>query len=121
MELYSTKYHSVDISQYKFLITGGAGFIGSNIAEYLIKHKAGHVTVLDNLSNGYFENPYPNYLNQYYGFKNRYDFHNDNRNPASASGQSIYSPSRVNNQSTYTPTGGGYFPPSEMYKQNNNN
>ena len=56
MELYSTKYHSVDISQYKFLITGGAGFIGSNIAEYLIKHKAGHVTVLDNLSNGYFEN-----------------------------------------------------------------
>jgi UDP-N-acetylglucosamine/UDP-N-acetylgalactosamine 4-epimerase len=56
MELYSTKYHNVDISQYKFLITGGAGFIGSNIAEYLIKHKAGHVTVLDNLSNGYFEN-----------------------------------------------------------------
>jgi UDP-N-acetylglucosamine 4-epimerase len=38
------------------LVTGGAGFIGSNIVEYLIKYNAGHVRVLDNLSNGYFEN-----------------------------------------------------------------
>jgi UDP-N-acetylglucosamine 4-epimerase len=55
-KLYNTPYHSTDLSQYKFLITGGAGFIGSNIVEYLLKYKAGHVRVLDNLSNGYFEN-----------------------------------------------------------------
>jgi len=39
----------------KFLITGGAGFIGSNISEYLIKH--GHfVRVLDNFYSGREEN-----------------------------------------------------------------
>ncbi|MDC1369813.1 GDP-mannose 4,6-dehydratase, partial [Cyclobacteriaceae bacterium] len=36
--------------------TGGAGFIGSNITEYLIKHKAGFVRVLDNLSTGNIQN-----------------------------------------------------------------
>ena len=55
-ELYNIPYHSEDLSKYKFLISGGAGFIGSNIAEYLLKYNAGHVRVLDNLSNGYFEN-----------------------------------------------------------------
>jgi UDP-N-acetylglucosamine 4-epimerase len=55
-ELYNTPYHNEDLSNYKFLVTGGAGFIGSNIVEYLLKFKAGHVRVLDNLSNGYFEN-----------------------------------------------------------------
>jgi UDP-N-acetylglucosamine 4-epimerase len=54
--LYNTSYHKEDISEYKFLITGGAGFIGSNIVEYLLKFHAGHVRVLDNLSNGYYEN-----------------------------------------------------------------
>src|SRR5690349_12656050 len=39
----------------KFLITGGAGFIGSNIAEFLIKQ--GHsVRVLDNFFSGKEEN-----------------------------------------------------------------
>ncbi len=39
----------------KFLITGGAGFIGSNIAEKLINE--GHsVRILDNFSSGYEEN-----------------------------------------------------------------
>jgi UDP-N-acetylglucosamine 4-epimerase len=54
--LYNTPYHKIDISQSSFLITGGAGFIGSNIVEYLLRYNAGKVRVLDNLSNGYFEN-----------------------------------------------------------------
>lgn len=39
----------------KYLITGGAGFIGSNIAEVLIK-QGDFVRVLDNFSSGYEEN-----------------------------------------------------------------
>jgi UDP-N-acetylglucosamine 4-epimerase len=55
-QLYNTPYHTIDLAQYKFLVTGGAGFIGSNLVEYLLRYNAGHVRVLDNLSNGYFEN-----------------------------------------------------------------
>lgn len=48
------------------LITGAAGFIGSHIVEYLLKNGAGHVRVLDNMSNGKRSNvdifaDYPNY------------------------------------------------------------
>ena len=43
------KFHTEDLSKHSFLITGGSGFIGSNLVEYLIEHNAGKVRVLDNL------------------------------------------------------------------------
>ena len=57
--LYNTPYHKCDLSKFKFLITGGAGFIGSNIVEYLVNFNAGHIRVVDNLSNGYIHNIQP--------------------------------------------------------------
>lgn len=57
--MYEINYHNKDISNTTFLVTGGAGFIGSNLVEYLLKFKAGKVRVLDNLSNGYYKNLEP--------------------------------------------------------------
>ena len=45
-----------DISNSNFLVTGGAGFIGSHIAEYLLKNGAAKVRVLDNMVNGFETN-----------------------------------------------------------------
>ena len=50
------QYHSENISDKSFLVTGGAGFIGSNIVSYLVQHKAGKIVIYDNLSTGYIEN-----------------------------------------------------------------
>ena len=54
--MYSQAYHKTDLSKLNILITGGAGFIGSNICEYLIKQKVGKVKLVDNLSTGFYEN-----------------------------------------------------------------
>jgi UDP-N-acetylglucosamine 4-epimerase len=54
--VYKTAYHKEDLSATSFLITGGAGFIGSNIVEYLLKYRAGKVRVLDNFSTGLHTN-----------------------------------------------------------------
>lgn len=53
--LRSDKIYNADIENMKILITGGAGFIGSHLAERLVSD--GHqVTILDDLSTGRREN-----------------------------------------------------------------
>jgi UDP-N-acetylglucosamine 4-epimerase len=53
---YEKIFHDRHLNGYTFLVTGGAGFIGSHITEYLLKHGAGKVIVLDNLSTGNIKN-----------------------------------------------------------------
>ena len=52
----SDTFHTKDLSQSSFLVTGGAGFIGSHIALYLLENGAKKVRVLDNLANGFQTN-----------------------------------------------------------------
>ena len=61
------QFHNTDISNSSFLVTGGAGFIGSHIAEYLLKHGAKKVRVLDNMVNGFEKNL--SVLKSYSGFE----------------------------------------------------
>ncbi len=57
--MYTTPFHTIDLSNKTFLVTGGAGFIGSNIVEYLLKYNAKKVVVLDNLATGFEDNLKP--------------------------------------------------------------
>jgi UDP-N-acetylglucosamine 4-epimerase len=49
-------FHTQNLESNDFLVTGGAGFIGSHIAEYLLRHGARKVRVLDNMVNGFERN-----------------------------------------------------------------
>jgi len=57
--MYTTNFHQTDISKTSFLITGGSGFIGSNIVNYLLTFGAKNVRVIDDLSNSSGENLEP--------------------------------------------------------------
>jgi UDP-N-acetylglucosamine 4-epimerase len=57
--MYETKHHSINISECSFLVTGGAGFIGSNLVEYLVKWGAKKITILDNFATGHHSNIAP--------------------------------------------------------------
>lgn len=62
MKLTAVQYEKIAAST--FLVTGGAGFIGSHIAEFLLNAGARKVRVLDNMETGHFRNmaPFANHL-----------------------------------------------------------
>ena len=57
MKLTAAQYEKIAASA--FLVTGGAGFIGSHIAEFLLNAGARKVRVLDNMATGHFRNMAP--------------------------------------------------------------
>lgn len=64
--MYEIPYHTTSLEEKTILITGAAGFIGSNIVEYLLKYKVKKVIVLDNFLTGFKANveqflEHPNY------------------------------------------------------------
>ena len=72
------KFHQNDLSNHSFLVTGGAGFIGSHIVAYLLAHGAKKVHVLDNLATGLMSNVelfknYPNYEKTMKDLSAKYD------------------------------------------------
>jgi UDP-N-acetylglucosamine 4-epimerase len=65
--VYKKQFHPVSLNNYSFVVTGGAGFIGSHLVEYLVSHKAKRIVVLDDLSTGSPDNLKP--FEKYPGFK----------------------------------------------------
>ena len=57
MKLTAAQYDQIAAST--FLVTGGAGFIGSHITEFLLNAGARKVRVLDNMATGHFRNMAP--------------------------------------------------------------
>ena len=57
--MYENKYHYINLSESNILVTGGAGFIGSNLVEYLVKWGAKKVRILDNFATGHLSNIEP--------------------------------------------------------------
>lgn len=66
--MYEKPFHTEDLKNNSFVVTGGAGFIGSNIVEYLLKYGAGKVRVLDNFSTGFRKNIQPFISNSCFEF-----------------------------------------------------
>jgi UDP-N-acetylglucosamine 4-epimerase len=54
--MYANPFHTQSLENTSFLVTGGAGFIGSHLVEYLLLHNAKRVVVLDNLATGSIDN-----------------------------------------------------------------
>lgn len=59
--------HSEQIKGKRFLVTGGAGFIGSHIVRCMLSHGA-HVRVLDNLLTGHYKNIEEHASNSHFEF-----------------------------------------------------